>query len=89
MVRNALLVGIGSREVEIVVGKGAEVLHVQLLSTSNPVKAPAHEVASIIFLLFPRVDWREWRLTREAPGPADPGVPFPRRFVDCERALQR
>jgi dihydrofolate reductase len=33
--------------------------------------------------VFPTVDWREWRVTREAAG--QPKAPLPYRFVDYER----
>jgi len=36
--------------------------------------------------LFPAVDWRAWRVTREIAGSTGEGVPFPHRFVDYERA---
>jgi len=34
---------------------------------------------------FPSVDWRAWRVTREASGDAGPQEAFPHRFVDYER----
>jgi dihydrofolate reductase len=36
--------------------------------------------------LFPPVDWREWRVTRETAGSSPgPGASLPHRFVDYER----
>jgi dihydrofolate reductase len=35
--------------------------------------------------LFPDVRWEEWRVMRETPGPQEPDISLPHRFVDYER----
>src|SRR5712672_2995148 len=48
--QEGLLIGIGARRVEVVVGEGGQRLHVQLVACAGPIKALGHEVPPTAFL---------------------------------------